>query len=47
MMIVYHVVKKGKISTISNYIFVFYVSSIINWWFREVYICLISLKRGH
>ena len=47
MIIVYHVVKKGKLSTSSNDIFVFYVSSIINWWFHEVYICLISLKHGH
>ena len=38
---------KGKLSTSSNDIFVSYVSSIINRWFHEVNICLISLKRGH
>ena len=38
---------KEKLSTSSNDIFVSYVSSIINRWFHEVNICLISLKRGH
>ena len=37
---------KEKLSTSSNDIFVSYVSSIINRWFHEVNICLISWPLG-